>query len=61
MSDVVLSYDDDPKTAEHTVQFADEVDVIKETSPNLDNTFHIPIKVDDEESGSHVLGSKVPL
>ena len=61
MSDVVLSVDDDHKTSQHTVQFADEVDVCKDTSPNLDDTLDIPEKVDDEESGKHVLGGEVPL
>ena len=61
MSDVVLAHVDDHKTPENTVQFPDEVDVFKETSQNLDDTFHIPIKDDDEESGCHVLGGEVPL
>ena len=61
MSDVVLSVDDDPKTAQCTVQFADEADVCKDTSSNLDDTLDISEKIDDEESGKHVLGSEVPL
>ena len=61
MSDVVLSVDDDHKTSQCTVQFTDEVDVCKDTSPNLDDTLDIPEKVDDEESGKCVLGGHVPL
>ena len=61
MSYVVLSVDDDHKTSQHTVQFADEVDVCKDTSPNLDDTLDIPEKVDDEESGKCVLGDEVSL
>ena len=61
MSDVVLSVDDYHKTSQCTVQFADEVDVCKDTSPNLDDTLDIPEKVDDEESGKRVLGGELPV